>query len=77
MSSTNPPKPSDARPHRCAYLIDDIIDATHPWNTEAIKSTYRVFRECIKNSEVNADLSKKPKYLAPRENYEGLELELV
>ena len=71
MSTSEPPKPSDARPHRCAYLIDNIIDATHPWNKEGIKAAYRTFRECMKNSEVNADFSQYPKYVAPREGYEG------
>lgn len=72
MSEPNYPKPSDAHPHRCAYLLDNLIDATHPWNKEAIKLAYRSFRECMKNPEVNANYSQRPKYVAPRENYEGI-----
>ena len=52
--------------------FDDILDATHPWNSDAIKSSYRAFRACMKNKEVNADFEHKPRYLAPRENYEGM-----
>ena len=72
MSTKEYPNPQDAHPHRCAYLLDDILDATHPWNSDAIKSSYRAFRACMKKKEVNADFEHKPGYLAPRENYEGM-----
>lgn len=72
MSSKEYTNPNNAHPHRCAFLMDDVIDATHPWNKQQLKEAYRTLRYCMKHSEVNADFSQKPKYLAPRENYEGL-----
>lgn len=71
MSSSNYPNPKDLKPHRCAYLLDDIIDAMHPWDSNRIKEAYHIFRECTKDKEVNADLSQRPRYLTPKPEYEG------
>ena len=59
------------KPHRCAFLMDDIIDAVHHWNKDQMKAAYRVWRACMKNEEINADMAQKPKYVNPREDYEG------
>lgn len=67
--------PNRAKPHRCAYLFDDILDAMHPWNKENLKMAYSALRTCMKNKDINADHTQKPRYVQPKENYEGKELE--
>ena len=64
--------PNRAKPHRCAYLFDDILDAMHPWNKENIKMAYGALRTCMKNKNINADHIQKPRYVQPKENYEGM-----
>lgn len=73
MSSSPPgyPNASMLKPHRCAFLMDDIIDAVHHWDKDHIKAAYTVWRACMKNEEINADMVQKPKYVNPREDYEG------
>ena len=73
MSSSPPnyPNASMLKPHRCAFLMDDIIDAVHHWNKDQMKAAYRVWRTCMKNEEINADMAQRPKYVNPREDYEG------
>ena len=60
MSSSPPgyPNASMLKPHRCAFLMDDIIDAVHHWDKDHIKAAYKVWRACMKNEEINrADLA--------------------
>lgn len=71
MSNKKYPSPDMVKPHRCAFLMDDLFDAMHPWNTSELRKAYHAFRDCLKNEEINADLSQKPKYLTPKPEYEG------
>lgn len=71
MSSKNYPGPDMVKPHRCAFLMDNLFDAMHPWNTSELRVAYHAFRDCLKNEEINADLLQKPRYLTPKPEYEG------
>ena len=35
---------------------------------------YNALRTCMKNKDINADHTQKPRYVQPKENYEGKEL---
>lgn len=71
MSAKDYSNPNRAKPHRCAYLFDDILDAMHPWNKQNLKMAYSALRTCMKNKDINADHKEKPRYVQPKENYEG------
>ena len=71
MSTQAVPDPNSLKPHRCAFLIDNILDAMHPYNKDELKTSFRAFRECLRNHEINADLEKRPRYIQVRENYQG------
>ena len=51
MSSKNYPGPDMVKPHRCAFLMDNLFDAMHPWNTSELRVAYHAFRDCLKNEE--------------------------
>ncbi|KAK8799010.1 hypothetical protein WA171_005761 [Blastocystis sp. BT1] len=72
MSVKEYPNASMVKPHRCAFLMDDIIDAVHHWDKAEMKDAYRTWRACMKNKEINADLSQKPRYVNPKENSDEL-----
>lgn len=73
MSVKEYPNASMVKPHRCAFLMDDIIDAVHHWDKAEMKDAYRTWRACMKNKEINTDLSQKPRYVNPKENSDGSE----
>lgn len=71
MSSDGSSSARELKPHRCAFLLDDVIDAIHHWNKDHIKETYKTWRYCMKNPEINADLAQKPQLITVREDADG------
>ena len=71
MSSGEASSSKELKPHRCAYLLDNVIDAIHHWNKDNIRDSYKSWRYCMKHPEINADMTQKPQLITVKQNADG------